>query len=75
MSKQEIEYNSELAYEWWNSLPIESKFGIKKRFEIFRNSSKQKKHKYPDIYDLRNIRITQLAEKHIVKMWEFKDKV
>ena len=69
-----MELNKE-AIDWWKSQPIYEKVDYKKRFEVYRKSKEVVKLNYPDMYDLSNVRISQLSEKHIIRMWEFKDEM
>lgn len=75
MSK--LHYNPSEAFDWWNDLSIDEKAKIKKSFEIFRlkNDKKHSWKQFPNIYDLRHIRISKLSDKHIVRMWVFKDSI
>ena len=68
-------YNPKSAIVWWESLSIDDKVDYKNRFEIFRNSEEVAKSIWPNMYDLRHIRISQLSHKHITRVWVFKDKI
>jgi hypothetical protein len=59
--------------DWWNSLSINEKVYFKNAFEVYRNKSEVIKNNYPDMYDLRHLRISQLTTKHIERIWVFKD--
>jgi hypothetical protein len=63
------------AITWWESLSINEKVDFKNRFEIFRNRDDIIKLKYPHMYDLRHIRISKLSDKHIVRIWVFRDRI
>lgn len=45
---------------WGNSLAIEEKVKYKKAFESYRNT--EEASKFPNMYDLRHIRISKLAK-------------
>ena len=64
-------YRPKSALDWWNSLPINDKADYKNRFEIYRNDTKRPD--FPNMYDLRHIRISQLSHKHITRIWVFRD--
>lgn len=61
-----------MAMEWWDKLSIEEKVKYKKGFELFR---KMDKHNYPNMYDLRHIRISQLSPKQITRIHTFRDRI
>jgi len=69
------QYNPTESHRWWDSLSIDEKVDIKNRFEKFRVSNLKKKYKFPNMYDLRHIRISKLSNKHIVRMWVFSDRI
>ena len=68
-------YRPEEAITWWKSLSIDEKVDFKNRFEIFRNRDDIIKLKYPNMYDLRHIRISKLSDKHIIRIWVFRDRI
>ena len=43
--------------------------------EVFRNRPDIVKLNYLHMYDLRNIRISKFGDKHIVRIWVFKDQM
>ncbi len=59
--------------EWWDNLSIEQKVHQKQRFEKFRLWNEKTPNPYPYIYDLRHLRISQLNDKHIDRIFTFKD--
>ena len=60
--------------EWWAGLSVDEKNKFKDHFEEYRKwNDKRKAGKSPDIYDLRNLRLSQLTDKHIYRIWVFKD--
>jgi hypothetical protein len=63
------------AIVWWNDLPIYEKVAYKKAFNEFRIKPSVIKKNLPDMYDLKKQRISQFSDKHITKIWEFKDKI
>jgi hypothetical protein len=63
-------YKSGGSTDWWNGLDINDKVKFKKSFEVYRNTKEGSK--FPSMYDLRHIRISQLSEKHITRIWAFK---
>lgn len=65
-------YRPKAAIIWWESLSINEKVDYKKRFEIYRNKDDIN---YPNMYDLRHIRISQLSNKHIIRIWVFRYKL
>ncbi len=73
MSK--LHYNPKAAHTWWRDLSIDEKVRVKKEFEVFRNLKSTKKMIWPNMFDLRHIRISQLSDKHIVRLWVFKDRI
>lgn len=68
-------YIPQSAIDWWNSLSIDEKVDYKKRFEIYRNRKDVIELNYPNMYDLRHIRISQLSDKHIVRIWVFRNRI
>jgi hypothetical protein len=75
MGKKKWVYNPQQAFDWWNSLSVDEKVDYKNRFEIFRNREDVIKQNYPNMYDLTDIRLSQLGNKHIVRIWVFKDRL
>lgn len=75
MGKLRFKYKPKASIDWWESLSIEKKVDFKKRFEVYRHTEEPIKGRYPDMYDMRSIRISQLADKHIMRLWVFKDKI
>ena len=67
-------YNDE-ALSWWKNLTIDQKVEVKKKFEVFRNLKSTIKSNFPNMYDLRHIRISKLSDKQITRMWVFKDRI
>ncbi len=61
------------SMSWWEGLTIEQKVEEKLLFELKRLANTKSKHIYPNMYNLTNIRISQLSEKHIVRIHCFKD--
>ena len=72
---KKLKYRPKNAIDWWKSLSIDKKVNFKKRFEIYRKRQDVVKLNYPDMYDLRHIRLSQLSDKHIIRIWVFKDDV
>lgn len=68
-------YRPQKALDWWNNLSLDDKVDYKQRFEIYRNKPLVIKKQFPNMYDLRQIRISQLSEKHIIRIWVFKHKI
>jgi len=68
-------YRPNAALDWWESLSIDEKVKAKQKFERFRNLKSTKDHHWPSMYDLRHIRISQLGDKHIVRIWVFRDRI
>lgn len=73
--KRMVKYVPQSGLNWWKSLSIDQKVDYKKRFEVYRHTEEPNKNHYPDMYDLRNVRISQLAEKHIIRIWVFRDRI
>ena len=63
------------AIEWWKALSIDEKADYKARFEVYRNKEDVINLNYPNMFDLTNIRISQFSDKHIVRIWIFKDRI
>jgi len=60
--------------EWWNSLSHDDKMKFKKHFEKVREwNSKRKGYQYPDMYDTTQLRVNKLSDKHIYRIWVFRD--
>jgi len=60
--------------EWWAGLSVDEKNKFKDHFEALRKwNEKLKAGKYPDIYNLTNLRLSQLTDKHIYRIWVFRD--
>jgi len=68
-------YRPQSAIDWWDSLSIDEKIDYKKRFEVYRTQENVVKMNFPNMYDLRHIRISQLSEKHIIRIFVFKDRI
>ena len=60
--------------DWWENLTIDQKVKMKEGFERLRIENEKSKSPYPDIYDLKHLRISQLADKHIYRIWVFRDR-
>jgi len=58
---------------WWDSLTIEEKTNAKKKFSLQCLANEEKRYSFPDMWDLSNIRVSQLSNKHIYRIWVFKD--
>jgi hypothetical protein len=71
--KNKFKYNPKRAHDWWDNLSIDLKAEYKKRFSEYVKTKEA--DKYPNMYDLDNYRISQLSDKHIVRIWVFKDRV
>jgi hypothetical protein len=71
--KNKFKYNPKTAHDWWDSLSIDLKVEYKKRFSEYVKTKES--NKYPNMYDLDNYRISQLGDKHIVRIWVFKDMI
>lgn len=59
---------------WWESLSTEQKIAAKDNFEQLRLANEKKKYKFPDMYDLRHLRLSQLNDKHIDRIHTFRDR-
>jgi hypothetical protein len=75
MGKLTFKHISQSGLNWWKSLSVDQKVNYKKRFEVYRNSEDCKKNHYPYMYDMRSIRLSQLGEKHIMRIWVFRDRI
>ena len=66
---------TKMAYtSWWESLDLEGKRQAKLHYEKVRQwNSTRKNHTYPDMYDTTVVRISQLSNKQICRIWVFKD--
>jgi len=72
---KKFRHTTKEAIIWWNDLPIYEKVAYKKGFHEFRTKPSVIKQNFPDMYDLKNIRISQFGDKHITRIWDFKDKI
>ena len=68
-------YNPEAAHIWWEDLSLDDKVKYKKAFTEFGVENAKSKFPYPHMYDLSNIRISKLGDKHIVRIWVFRDRL
>lgn len=68
-------YQPDAALKWWKSLSIDDRVDCKSRFEIYRNRKDIIKKNFPNMYDLTNIRLSQLSDKHIIRIWVFRDRL
>jgi hypothetical protein len=59
--------------EWWNGLTIEQKVEEKRLFELKRIENQKRHLPYPDMKDLTGLRLSQLSDKHIYRIWVFRD--
>lgn len=60
---------------WWENLTIDEKVKAKKNFEELAEKNKtNKRNPYPAMYDLKHIRVGQLSDKQIYRIWVFKDR-
>ena len=77
MSKVKFTYRKydTVALKWWGTLTIDQKVDYKKRFEVYRNSDEVKKSNYPNMYDMRDMRLSQLGNKHIDRIWVFRERI
>lgn len=64
----------EAYLEWWHSLSVEEKVHYKAHFLKVREWNKTKnRFPYPDMYNLKDLRLSQLTNKHIYRIWVFRD--
>jgi len=68
-------YLPQKGIRWWESLSLDEKVDFKNRFEIYRNRDDVIKLNYPNMYDLCHIRISKLSDKHIIRIWVFRDRI
>lgn len=59
---------------WWENLTLEQKVEEKRLFELKRLANKKRISPYPDMQDLTHIRLSQLSDKQICRIWTFKDR-
>ena len=61
---------------WWESLSIEQKIFYKKNYENYVNNFNSKQHlPTPDTYNTTHLRLSQLSDRYICRIWVFKDKI
>ncbi len=58
---------------WWESLTIDQKNVEKKLFEEKRQMNFKKRFPYPNMMDLTTLRLSQLTDRHISRIYDFKD--
>lgn len=59
---------------WWEGLSMEEKKKFKTHFENIREWNKDRKFcQYPNMYDTTFLRVSQLTQKHIYRIWSFRD--
>lgn len=58
---------------WWESLSIDEKNKYKSHFLKVREWNENRKPGFPNMWNIKDIRISQLTEKHIYRIWVFKD--
>lgn len=58
---------------WWNGLSLEEKQRQKSHYEKKCETNNTRKSPFPNMYDVRHIRISQLTHKHIRRIWVFRD--
>lgn len=78
MRRRDVYYNwprfHTPAIEWWGSLSIDEKNKAKSHFLKVREwNIGRKTVQYPNMYDITHLRISQLTDKHIVRIHTFKD--
>ena len=60
--------------EWWNNLTIEQKSFYKKKYEKYVNEINPKRiNPTPDTYNTSHLRISQLSDRHLYRIWVFKN--
>ncbi len=59
--------------EWWEGLTIDERVCAKLHFCKLSSENIKRKYPYPEMPDLSHLRISQLTNKHICRMWTFKD--
>lgn len=70
---EKSKYFGEPAKNWWNTISIEDKKMYKLHYEKVREwNSKRKIGQYPNMYDTTHLRISQLSEKQIYRIYVFK---
>lgn len=60
--------------QWWDSMTPEQRAEAKKKWERFRERNLASKHPYPSMYSTSQLRVRELGEKQIYRMWVFKDR-
>lgn len=60
--------------EWWNNLSNDEKLKAKEHFLKIRDWNLHQRNPYPNMWDIKDIRISKLSEKQIYRIWVFKDK-
>jgi hypothetical protein len=61
------------AMTWWEGLSLEEKQTYKKHYEKVREWNTGRRNPYPNMYDTTIVRISQLSQKQIYRIWVFKD--
>lgn len=59
---------------WWEKLTIQEKVKAKEKFSKQYYTNLNNKHTYPEMWDLSNVRLSQLSDKHICRMYVFSDR-
>lgn len=60
---------------WWNSLTVDQKIYYKKNYENYVNKHNPKKiSPTPDTYDTSHLRLSQVSDRHLYRIWVFKDR-
>jgi hypothetical protein len=60
---------------WWNSLTDNQKNQYKNLFVEIRkwNATKNKRNPYPDMPNVEPLRLSQLSDRHIYRIWVFRN--
>lgn len=61
------------AIDWWNGLSEAQKVIARAHFLKVREQNSKRHVPYPNMYDISHLRLSQLSDKHIVRMHTFKD--
>lgn len=59
---------------WWGDLSTEEKVLAKQKFVSQSIKNKTLKNPYPDMPDISHLRLSQLTDSHIYRIWVFKDR-
>lgn len=75
ISPEKWDFYKQQYMKWWDSLSQDEKLKAKDHFLKVRDWNFLQKNPFPNMWDITNIRVNKLSDKHIYRIWVFKDQI